>query len=71
MVSNQRRIFSEIEREANFFFPDCRAQRMEIIRLIRDIVDLEDKNRIKAQHRIHQKITGMIQTIAQRSGKVE
>jgi len=44
---------------------------MEIIRLIRDIVDLENENRIKAQHRIHQKVTGMIQTMAQRSGKLE
>ena len=64
MVSNFKRIFTEIRREANLVAPDHGLAPGFVVELIMGIVDLEDRNRIKTEARIHQKVKGMIQDVA-------
>ena len=60
MVSNFERILKEIRREARQLAGDCRLEPENMAKLIMEIVDLEDSNRIKAVSGINQKIKGMI-----------
>ena len=71
MVSNFERIFHEIRDEANRIAPDYGLDPKIVVDLVMDIVDLEDQHRIKAQHRIHQKIKGMIENATRSSGGAE
>lgn len=64
MVSNFRRILAEIKREANVIGPDHRLVPDSVVKLIMDIVDLEDRHRIKTEARINQKVKGKIQDVA-------
>ena len=71
MVSNFDRILGEIKREANLIAPDHGLQPASVVDVIMDIVDIEDRNRIKAEPRIHQRIKGMIQDAAVAKGSTE
>ncbi len=61
MVSNFKRIFDEIRKEAVQIAPTYGLKPASVEKLIMGIVDLEDRNRIKAEARINQKIKGMIE----------
>ena len=71
MVSNFDRILGEIKREANLIAPDHGLQPASIVDVIMDIVDIEDRNRIRAEPRIHQRVKGMIQNAAEAKGSRE
>ncbi len=71
MVSNFDRIFGEIKREANLIAPDHGLQPASVVEVIMRIVDIEDRNRVKAVARVHQKIKGMIQDAAVAKGSRE
>lgn len=64
MVSNFERILDEIRKEADQVAPGYGLQPDSVVKLIMNIVDVEDRHRIKAEPRIHQRITGMIQDVA-------
>ena len=64
MVSNFERILGELRREANLVAPAHGLEPEAVVELIMNIVDIEDRHRIKAEPRIHQKIKGMIQDVA-------
>lgn len=64
MVSNFERILDEIRKEADQVAPGYGLQPDSVVELIMKIVDVEDRHRIKAEPRIHQRITGMIQDVA-------
>ena len=69
MVSNFKRILGELRREANLVAPDHGLKPEAVVELIMNIVDIEDRHRIKTEPRIHQRIKGMIQdvTVAKRA----
>ena len=71
MVSNFDRILGEIKREANLIAPDHGLQPASVVAVIMSIVDIEDRNRIKAESRIHQRIKGLIQDAAVAKGSRE
>ena len=64
MVSNFERILGEIRREANLVAPAHGLEPEAVVELIMNIVDLEDRHRIRAEPRINQKVRGMIQDVA-------
>ncbi len=64
MVSNFERILIEIRREAIRVAPTYKLRPESIVKLVMDIVDLEDRNRVKAEARVHQRIKGMIEDAA-------
>ena len=64
MVSNFKRILGEIRREANLVAPTHGLESEAVVELIMNIVDLEDRHRIRAEPRINQKVRGMIQDLA-------
>lgn len=64
MVTNFERILGEIRREANLVAPNHGLEPEAVVELIMNIVDLEDRHRIKTEPRIHQKVKGMIQDVA-------
>ena len=64
MVSNFERILGEIRREAIRVAPTYGLKPEAIVKLIMDIVDLEDRNRVKAEARVRQRIKGMIEDAA-------
>lgn len=64
MVSNFERILGEIRREANLVAPAHGLAPDAVVDLIMNIVDIEDRNRIKAEPRINQRVRGMIQDVA-------
>lgn len=64
MVSNFERILGEIRREANLVAPSHSLEPEAVVELIMNIVDLEDRHRIRAESRINQKVRGMIQDLA-------
>ena len=64
MVSNFERILGEIRREANLVAPTHGLEPEAVVELIMNIVDLEDRHRIRAEPRINQKVRGMIQDVA-------
>ena len=71
MVSNFERILGEIRREANLVAPPHNLEPEAVVDLIMNIVDIEDRHRIKAEPRINQKVKGMIQdvTVVKRAGE--
>ena len=64
MVSNFERILGEIRREADLVAPTHGLEPEAVVELIMNIVDLEDRHRIRAEPRINQKVRGMIQDVA-------
>ena len=64
MVSNFDRILREIKREANLVAPDHGLGPETVVGLIMRIVDMEDRHRVKAEHRVHQRIKGMIRDVS-------
>ena len=64
MVSNFERILGEIRREANLVAPTHGLEPEAVVELIMNIVDLEDRHRIRAEPRINQRVRGMIQDVA-------
>ena len=71
MVSNFGRILDEIRKEAIRIAPAYGLQPEPVVKLIMDIVDLEDRHRVKAIAGIHQKVRGMIEDAARPSGSKE
>ena len=61
MVSNFERIFDEIRKEANRIADTYGLEPEAVVKLIMDIVDLEDRSRVKAVAGINQQVKGMIQ----------
>ena len=64
MVSNFERILGEIRREANLVAPTHGLEPEAVVELIMNIVDLEDRHRIRSEPRINQRVRGMIQDVA-------
>ena len=61
MVNNFKRILAEIKREADRVAPDYKLKSESLVQVIMEIVEIEDRNRIKAEPRINQRVKGMIQ----------
>lgn len=61
MVSNFERILDEIRKEAHQIARTYGLEPEAVVKLIMDIVDLEDRNRVKAESRINQRVRGMIE----------
>ncbi len=70
MVSNFERILTEIRKEAGQTAPSYHLDPDSVVKLIMDIVDLEDQHRVKAQHGINRKIRQMIETAAVQGSEV-
>ena len=64
MVSNFERILAEIRKEAGRIAPTYQLDPESVVNLVMDIVDLEDRNRVRADHRIKSKIRRMIENAA-------
>ena len=64
MVSNFERILDEIRKEAHQIARTYGLKPEAVVKLIMDIVDLEDRNRVKAEARINQRVRGMIEDAA-------
>ena len=64
MVSNFERILHEIRKEAHQIARTYGLESEAVVKLIMDIVDLEDRNRVKAEARINQRVRGMIEDAA-------
>ena len=64
MVSNYARIFTEITKEAQRLAPESDIDPEALVTLAMEIVDLEDRHRIKSTPRINQRIEEMILTTA-------
>ena len=64
MVSNFQRILDEIREETNQVAHTYGLKPEAVVNLIMDIVDLEDRNRVKAEARINQQVKGMIESAA-------
>ena len=71
MVSNFERIFDEIRKEANHIAGTYGLEPEAVVKLIMDIVDLEDRNRVRAVAGINQQVKGMIQNAARADGARE
>ena len=71
MVSNIERIYGEIRKEAHQIARDYGLEPEAVVTLIMGIVDLEDRNRVKAVAGINQKIKGMIETAARAGDRKE
>lgn len=71
MVSNFERILGEIRKGAHQIARDYGLEPEAVVKLIMDIVDLEDRNRVKAVAGINQKVKGMIETAARASDPKE
>ena len=71
MVSNFERIFDEIRKEANQIAGTYELEPEAVVKLIMDIVDLEDRNRVKAVAGIKQQVKGMIQNATRADGARE
>lgn len=67
MVSNIERIHGEIRKGAHQIARDYGLDPEAVVKLIMDIVDLEDRNRMRAVAGINQKVKGMIEN-ATRAG---
>lgn len=61
MVSNFERILDEIRKEAHRIAGTYGLEPEAVVKLIMDIVDLEDRSRVKAVAGINQQVKGMIQ----------
>ena len=64
MVSNFERILVEIRKGAHQIARDYGLEPEAVVKLIMDIVDQEDRNRVRAVAGIDQKVRGMIETAA-------
>ena len=64
MVSNYDRILAEIKKEAQRSAPEHYIDADTLVSLAMEIVDLEDRNRIKNIARIQQRIEDLILTTA-------
>ena len=71
MVSNFERILDEIRKEAHRIAGTYGLEPEAVVKLIMDIVDLEDRNRVKAEARINQRIKGMIENATRPDGSRE
>ena len=71
MVSNFERIFAEIRKEANRIAGTYGLEPEAVVKLIMDIVDLEDRSRVKAVAGINQQVKGMIQNATRDDGARE
>ncbi len=71
MVSNFDRILQEIRQEAHRASRTYGLDPEDVVKLIMEIVDMEDKNRIRAVAGINQKIKRMIEKTVQSSGSME
>lgn len=71
MVSNFERIFDEIRKEANLIAGTYGLEPEAVVKLIMDIVDLEDRSRVKAVAGINQQVKGMIQNATRADGARE
>ena len=71
MVSNFERILDEIRQEANMVAPTYGLKPESVVKLIMDIVDLEDRNRVKAEPRINQRVRMKIEDAARAEGRSE
>ena len=60
MVSNYDRIYNEINKEAQRFAPEHNIDPDVLVELVMNIVDLEDRHRIKNIARIKQRIKELI-----------
>lgn len=65
MVNNFERIFGEIRKGAHQIARDHGLEPEAVVTLIMAIVDLEDRNRVKAVAGIDREVTGMIQNACQ------
>ena len=61
MVNNFKRILAEIKREADCVASDYKLRSESLVKVIMEIVEIEDRNRIKGEPKINQRIKGMIQ----------
>ena len=64
MVNNYDRIYTEIKKEAQCSAPEHHIDSDALVKLVMEIVDIEDQNQIKNVARIKQRIEGMILTTA-------
>ena len=64
MVSNYDRILAEIKKEAQRSAPEHNIDPDTLVSLAMEIVDLEDRNRIKPIARLQQRIEDLILTTA-------
>ena len=64
MVSNFERILDEIRKEAHRIARTYGLKPESVVKLIMAIVDLEDRNRVKAVAGINQRVKGMIEDAA-------
>lgn len=71
MVSNLKRLFDEIGKEANRIAGTYGLEPEAVVKLIMDIVDLEDRNRVRAVAGINQQVKGMIQNATRADGARE
>ena len=71
MVSNFERLLDEIRKESHRVARTYGLEPEAIVKLIMDIVDLEDRNRVRAEARINQRIRGMIESAARAGGSRE
>ena len=71
MVSNFQRILDEIRKEALQIARTYGLEPEAVVKLIMDIVDLEDRNRVKAESRIDQRVRAMIEDAARAGAATE
>ena len=71
MVSNYNRILDEIRKESHQIAGAYGLEPQTAVDLIMDIVDLEDRNRVKAVAAIKQQVKGLIENAAQTKGSRE
>ena len=64
MVSNFERILDEIRKGANAVAPVYGLKPESAVKLIMDIVDLEDRHRVRAESRINQRVKAKIEDAA-------
>lgn len=61
MVSNFERILDEIRKEANAVASGYGLEPESVVKLIMEIVDLEDRHRVRAEARIKQQVKTKIE----------
>ena len=74
MVSKFERILDEIgkeAKEARQIARTCGLEPKAVVKLIMDIVELEDRHRVKAESRINQRVRGMIEDAARAGAATE
>lgn len=69
MVSNYDRVYQEIQREAQKIGASENISPNTLVKLAMEVVDIEDRNRIRATYGINQQIAGTIRAAA--TGHIE